>query len=731
MTEQGKRIINQDQGWIKVNIKGKQMTASSSPSIPSIPSSSSALSGSTNRFVIPKVLEKKLHHNSAITSLVGVKGPGSKKCQKRNQRRNRKRAERRAMKDLGKKCDMGTNHQDKESQVQAVSTEFLFDEIWTSSILSFLESRDVLTFGSCSKHAQELSDTAHVWSILMKREFPYSNLTPSCPREYKLAFKLTKLNLLQNFRCFHTRKTFFEGIIGVGVDYTINPKTKKVDYISLSQDLVSKSSFDIGNTSDVFNNTYKLFLPLYFSNGHFQRALPLIKKTICTLYHGSHFGEFEASMILDVFPKIINTFVVLLSDSGIAASRKSYIGLLRIHRLFLALAEEFPETRKNALSKLRDFTKHEWHRRKEYCPSLGNLLPLLFIIDEKDFTWGNLWKVYLNEVFDRSVLWICKAHPELKDIYCSVPDDERLQKSFTASKVSLRLTMINVYFQWLLCKGSIQDRVLMYDTYTTSPYKDITSQLNKHLSYQKFRYQIHSIMQVNNWQGFYKYALVPCPQTKHEMVSILHTSVKNSLRKNYHKTSTNFAAIHKSGTSKILSKGEQYSAAKGMEVLHFEDRWTYDHPDEIIYLDASCLVYEGKKRVATIDYRHLYYKDNAVIHSGDRVDETNGLHTIVLDLTKFSSDVTSLFFVLSAWNNATLFDIKDASIMFYDPLSNENLCLYNLDAHDKVSDLTSIIMCKLYRTSGEDQWHVVAIGDAHKGAADNYGPIYKAVEKLL
>lgn len=725
MTEQGKKIINQDQGWIKVKSKGMSKITPLSSSI----HSSSIVSGSTNRFVIPKVLEKKLHHNSAITALVGVKGPGSKKCQKRNQRRNRKRAERRAMREMEKKCGMVSNRQDDESQVQAVSTKQIFDEIWTSSILSFLEPKDVLTFGICSKHTQELSDTAHVWSLLMKREFPYSNLTPSCPREYKLAFKLTKLNLLQNFRCFHTRKTFFEGIIGVGVDYTINPKTKEVDYISLSQDLVSKSSFDIGNNSDVFENTYELFLPLYFSKGHFQRALPLIKKIVRTLYHGSPSGEFKPSMILDVFPKVVNTFVVLLSDSGIAASRKSYIGLLRIHRLFLALADEFPEIRKDALSKLQDFTKHEWNRRKDTCSSLGNLLPLLFVVDEKDFSWGNLWKVYLNEKFDRSVLWICKEYPELKDI--SVPDDERLQKSFTASKVGLRLTMINVYFQWLLCKGSVHDRALMYDTYYSSPYKDTASQLNEHLSYQKFRFQIHSIMQVKNWEGFYKYALVPCPQTKHEMVSILHKSVKNSLRKKYHKASTDFAAIHKSGTSKILSKGEKYSAAKEMETLHFEDRWTHDNPYGPIYLDASCLVYEGKKRVATIDYSNLHYGGNAVTHSGDVVDGKNGLHTIVLNLTEFSPDVTSLFFVLSAWANATLYDIKDASIRFYDPQSNGTLCLYNLDAHDKVSDLTSIIMCKLYRTSGEDQWHVTAIGDAHKGAADNYGPIYKAVEKLL
>jgi len=40
-------------------------------------------------------------------------------------------------------------------------------------------------------------------------------------------------------------------------------------------------------------------------------------------------------------------------------------------------------------------------------------------------------------------------------------------------------------------------------------------------------------------------------------------------------------------------------------------------------------------------------------------------------------------------------------------------------------------MCKLYLKKAGGGWHVLAIGDAYRGAADNYGPIYSAVQKYF
>merc|ERR1712232_554708 len=116
--------------------------------------------------------------------------------------------------------------------------------------------------------------------------------------------------------------------------------------------------------------------------------------------------------------------------------------------------------------------------------------------------------------------------------------------------------------------------------------------------------------------------------------------------------------------------------------------------------------------------------------------ENDGTHTINLDLQKLDENITACVFVLSAWAEATLFDVKTASVSFKDADAEEDappLCTYHLEAHDKVSHLKSIIMCKLYRTNDDSSknWHVLSIGDSHEGAADNYCPIYKAVQKLV
>lgn len=128
--------------------------------------------------------------------------------------------------------------------------------IWTSSILLFLTPHELLAFGSCSTETQKLS----------QRHFAASHLNPVSPLEWKLAFKVSKIKVVETLRCCQTKKSFLEEVIGVGVDFSINPKTKNIDYISMVHDLISQSAFsNLGTTRDVFGEEYKLFLPIYFS----------------------------------------------------------------------------------------------------------------------------------------------------------------------------------------------------------------------------------------------------------------------------------------------------------------------------------------------------------------------------------------------------------------------------------------------------------------------------------
>jgi len=216
------------------------------------------------------------------------------------------------------------------------------------------------------------------------------------------------------------------------------------------------------------------------------------------------------------------------------------------------------------------------------------------------------------------------------------------------------------------------------------------------------------------------------------MAQLLRYHVGNSRRKKYHKAGMDFSRVHARGTSKLLEKGQQYNASDGLKRVVFEDTWGFERG--IKYLDATCILYAGKKRVQTIDYQNRRGFDGAVEHSGDLIHDQSGTHTINIDLDALPAKITTCVFVLSAYHTATLVDILSPTIRFRnadaDP-SADPLCIYNLDSHDKISHLKSVIMCKMYRSSRNNKWYVLAIGDSQRGDATNYGPIYDAVQGIL
>eukprot|EP00586_Coscinodiscus_wailesii_P008266 CAMPEP_0172522098 /NCGR_PEP_ID=MMETSP1066-20121228/292940_1 /TAXON_ID=671091 /ORGANISM="Coscinodiscus wailesii, Strain CCMP2513" /LENGTH=458 /DNA_ID=CAMNT_0013305069 /DNA_START=878 /DNA_END=2254 /DNA_ORIENTATION=- len=456
--------------------------------------------------------------------------------------------------------------------------------------------------------------------------------------------------------------------------------------------------------------------------------------------------QFDPVMVLEVFPKIINTFVVLISDEGISASHRSFNGILRIHRLFLALAQQYPGIKNEALRRLKSFVACEKNRIKSSCRSLGNLLPLLMIVDQKEFSWFQIGSAYVGESFDRSVLWVCKKFPKLEkthDMFGNVETESHSNERVTLTKeamtVSNRLTMFHVFFLYTYCKGTTNNRASLYDNYLGKAEEEceqggLVDKMPRNvpqLSFSRFRNEIAYILSINTWQQFFKFVRIRCPATKVHMAHTLRQHVRNSRRKGYHKAGMDFSRVHQSGTSQILSKGQTYSVNSDLQRVIFTDVWGYTGPTK--YLDATCILYDGNRRVHTVDYNNTHAENGAIQHSGDVMRENGGTHTINLNLQMLDPKITACVFVISSWADATLSDILSPSISFTDADAEPGaapLCQYDLDKHDKISHLTSVVMCKLYR-SRNGGWHVVAIGDAHRGAADNYGPIYAAVEKLL
>ena len=78
---------------------------------------------------------------------------------------------------------------------------------------------------------------------------------------------------------------------------------------------------------------------------------------------------------------------------------------------------------------------------------------------------------------------------------------------------------------------------------------------------QDFVSHVKKILNATSWQDFFPMIQLKCPSPLY-MTQWLKKSVSESKRAGYHNDNTRFGSIQKSGVSKILLKGQQYSAPK-------------------------------------------------------------------------------------------------------------------------------------------------------------------------
>ena len=161
------------------------------------------------------------------------------------------------------------------------------------------------------------------------------------------------------------------------------------------------------------------------------------------------------------------------------------------------------------------------------------------------------------------------------------------------------------------------------------------------------------------------------------------------------------------------------------------------------YLDASCLIFEGKKCVRTIDFvqknplmlamlnkhKGIKQKEWGVKHSGECMDDRKriGHHLIDVSIEDIPKEVTNLFFVLSAWNAPTISRYPNPSLSFYEKSTPEaNLCSTTFT---HASDHSAVVMCSLSRS--RNGWVVYENGQTSNGNAKKYDPIKQTVQKLI
>mmetsp|Transcript_64770 Transcript_64770/g.163045 ORF Transcript_64770/g.163045 Transcript_64770/m.163045 type:complete len:928 (+) Transcript_64770:100-2883(+) len=551
-------------------------------------------------------------------------------------------------------------------------------------VLAGLAPEDAVRFALCARFFVSLGEDGVLWRHLFSMRYPSSALTAKSIYDWKHCFLLEVNHIEADLVCFHTKVSFHSDVLGIPLDFSVNPRTQRVDYISTTLDLISAAAFDSGLRRSQWNESFKEWLPLYFTAEHFLRAQRRFEKSILHLSPHWRTCRFNPFMILEALPKLMNTMIVLLCDKGLEASDRALDGYFLLWRLLRGAVEAYG-LQSEVERRLKDFLSPS-NRTKDRLPSMGDFLPLLSVQRSPSSAWATLAQPVLEETFDRNVLWVCRDRPDFarpaNNVLGQGADMDRLSATLQSSRVSKRLLMFHVRFLELVSRQSA-------DLFFGMP--------PQHLR-QEFKQAVRGILSVDQWPAFFAACRRPCPGPA-RLTDILKQATRNSLRKRYHTENTDFSSIQRSGVSHILQKGESYKVAGSVTKV----RLTLGS-DSAMILCGACLVYEDLTCAAVVSYDSREGYRGAVRHSGDTIEDGNSKHVMDVDLSALPASVTRLFFTLCACGCADLSGFKSPAIDMRES-GGSPLCTYSID---KAGRAPTVVMAGVVRRGGS--WEVTALG---------------------
>jgi ubiquitin-protein ligase/stress response protein SCP2 len=610
-------------------------------------------------------------------------------------------------------------------------------QILVHSLLRFLTHADLLILSVLgNRKIATVAEDGFLWREELHRMYPKSSLNASNMKDWKYVFMCEMNQVVAGLSCFHTKSTFNdEGVVlGVPISFTVNPKKQCTDYIRSTMDLLSYDAFKLDQVRQtVWREEFTHWLPMYICEDHWQRSKILLMKSVLPLLPHWHTTKFQPEMCLEVFCKSVNTLVVLLCDRGEHFSETVAKSFCMWHRWMLRCIEEWPEIQKSVEKRIGDFCRGESSRSKDKEPNIGEFIALLLVSER--FTWNDVVGHLLSEWMDRQVLWCCTEHPCLDQIGAkdSLSDTQRVELSWSAKPVGRRLYAFHAVFLEIFKRSMSRSEVAaQYDLFYGQPTPSCLKQISK---------AFQAVMAMENWPHLFKILRVQCP-SKTKLAELLRKAVDSSARRGYHKRGMDFQKVHQSGVSKILKKGESYRAAADLKIVELQDFWAWH--GEKKFLDATCFVYdEFHTKLGLLDYQNTTCgflggeKYGVITHSGDILDDRkqSGTHSIVVHLDKLPAKVHYLYFVLSAWDGKFLSDIMQPHVCLLDQQTGSSeLCRYNVEATRDANRRSSILMCVLHRrversSQSCPRWELKAIGEIGNGAANDYGPIEQMIHK--
>ncbi len=298
--------------------------------------------------------------------------------------------------------------------------------------------------------------------------------------------------------CFHSKKTWKEDCLGLGLRIERNNNTGKITALQTGLDIVSWSAFThLGVRNGLLTSELKWthWIPLWINPEHGARSLPLFRRVLGFIFCGNA-ERFQPEWGFEIVSKLMNHFIVQVMKQDIYASERALVGYCYFHRWLQVFAQCFPEVTEKKVRLVSDFIQFPDRRHKRFVPDLGEFLTLISL--DIEHGWDDVKSAYLEECYARNAFWVVKAHRHLKK---TAPDPSidrtRPELSFSTSHVSLHLCLFHIYFLRHVGRpaGLTGEQVARrYDERNGRPSREMRNQ---------WQASCREIMNVSNWDQYF------------------------------------------------------------------------------------------------------------------------------------------------------------------------------------------------------------------------------------
>ena len=245
--------------------------------------------------------------------------------------------------------------------------------------------------------------------------------------------------------CFHTRLNVKQTLLGTGVAFNRLARTKQINTIYTTVDLVSLKAFKEGLRKALNKKRFSHWIPLFFGDAvsNKERILDQFRKSLSLLVTNRS-GQFDESLILKTLPYMMLTHAMQALQDKEYSSIKGLRMFLSFHRAFIFLLDNHPNVKQEMETKIKNFIENEEFRHKNHTSDLGVLMTFLTVSEV--FSIEQIKQVLIFESLDRKVLWTSKKVPQLLDIENKDLDDVRAKQSFEANLQSFQLMLFFYFF---------------------------------------------------------------------------------------------------------------------------------------------------------------------------------------------------------------------------------------------------------------------------------------------